>query len=465
MAATQAHLEQGARYDVELRMRTKQGEYRWFRTRGEAFRDQGGRPTLMAGFITDIDDRERAEEALREAKENLERRVEERTAKLESAREEAERSSKAKSEFLSRMSHELRTPMNAILGFAQVLESEPLDAEQAQFVREIGTAGDHLLVLINELLDLSRIDAGRMEMVVKPVGLREVLGQAVKLVGPLLEQNRIRLLDACGGEQPVLADAVRLRQVLVNLLSNAAKYNRKGGEIRIECEARGDDRLRLKVIDTGPGIAPEKLEQLFTPFERLGAERTGVDGTGIGLALSKRLMELMGGQIGVETEPGRGAAFWVELAVAPQQGGTEAKAGPVPAGATLAGAETGRRVLYVEDNAANLRLVEAMFRRERGMALITATSGEYGLELARRHRPDVILLDIHLPGMDGYALLEALRKDEQTRDIPVIALSADAMPIDVERGLAAGFSAYLTKPVRKDDLLAAFGNAMQSLAT
>jgi len=394
---------------------------------------------------------------------SLESRVDERTAQLAVANQElseavaeAVRASQAKSEFLSRMSHELRTPMNAILGFSQVLEMEPLTAEQQSFVREIHKAGEHLLELIDDLLDLSRIESGRMAMAVEAVALHGTVEQAVQLVKPLLQQRELTLLDECPQDVMVLADATRLKQVLVNLLSNAAKYNSQGGSVRIDGRLLDDNRIRLSVTDKGAGIAAEQIGMLFKPFERLGAELGAVEGTGIGLAISKRLVELMGGTIGVDSAPGQGSTFWIELPLAqsPQQA-----AAAVPAAAPGVARDT-RKILYVEDNAANLKVVEAMLRRQPGLTLLTASNGVYGLELAQRYLPHVILLDIHLPGMDGYAVLKELQSRPETRDIPVIALSADAMRLDVERGLAAGFRYYLTKPVKLQELLDTISQVM-----
>jgi PAS domain S-box-containing protein len=421
------------RHSMDHRILLPDGEVRWVNVAGVAAFDESGNPIGISGTLQDITERKRIEEALIRAK------------------EEAERSSRAKSDFLSRMSHELRTPMNAILGFAQVLEVEPLSAEQQSFVHEIHQAGDHLLELINDLLDLSRIDSGRLETALQALALGPVAAEAIQLVGPLLQQREVTLIKQCTPNIAVLADATRLKQILVNLLSNAAKYNRQGGSIRIDCHAVDADKVRFSVTDTGPGIAPDKLELLFKPFERLGAEFTAVEGAGIGLAISKRLAELMGGALGVDSTPGQGSTFWIELPLAqsPQQA-----AAALPAAAPEVAQGT-HKILYVEDNAANLKVVEALLRRQPNLTLLTASNGEYGLELARRYLPDVILLDIHLPGMDGYAVLKALRAQPETRGIPVIALSADAMPIDVERGLAAGFRDYLTKPVMMNELMRA----------
>ncbi|MDH4134052.1 MAG: ATP-binding protein, partial [Gammaproteobacteria bacterium] len=415
----------------EIRTVTSFGHEGWFDFTFVRFL-RGGEPHLLL-LVNDIDERKQAE------------------ARMTQALEQAERANKAKSEFLARMSHELRTPMNAILGFAQVLEMEKLNDEQLGFAREIESAGTHLLELINELLDLSRIETGKLATVIEKVSAPEAVRDALQITRGLMEQRNIRLLERCPvTDVQVLADPTRLKQILVNLLSNAVKYNREGGRITIGCERRNDERLRISVTDTGEGIPPEKLGSLFKPFERLGAEFGTVEGTGIGLALSKQLAELMAGTLGVDSAPGQGSTFWLEL---PCAASPEAVAAVPKAATGTAPVAESRTVLYVEDNPANLRVVEAMFRHQPHLQLLSATNGEYGLELARRYTPDAILLDIHLPGMDGYAVFEALKADPKTKDIPVIALSADAMPIDIERGLKAGFVHYLTKPIKIHDLL------------
>lgn len=429
----------GENHSIDHRIVMPDGTIRWVHEEAVAHFDVEGKPVSLSGTVQDITQRKQIEEALVKAKEL------------------AERANKGKSEFLSRMSHELRTPMNAILGFAQVLETEPLTDEQQDFVKEIDQAGHHLLELINELLDLSRIEAGRFNMVIKSVSLPIVSEQAIQLVTPLLQQKGVALLNTCDADISVLADSTRLKQVLVNLLSNAAKYNREGGSIRMECGQVGE-MLRINISDTGIGIPTEKLPRLFMPFERLGAEFTAVDGTGIGLALCKHMVELMGGQIGVESQLGQGSTFWFELPLAVFPDAVQ----PLPEVAQSS-LVSKLKILYVEDNAANLKMVEAMLRREPDMTLLTATDGKYGLELAQCYQPDVILLDIHLPGMDGYAVLKALKSRTETAAIPVIALSADAMPLDIEKGLAAGFSDYLTKPVKAMEIVDAVNRATVNL--
>ncbi len=376
----------------------------------------------------------------------LEQRVAERTREVQEA-------SRAKSEFLSRMSHELRTPLNAVLGFAQLLAPSPLGEEDRESVTQILRAGRHLLGMINEILDLARIEARRMTLSPEPIEVGEAIRAALSLVQSLAAQRRIELgaelRDA--GERHVLADRQRLQQVLLNLLSNAIKYNRDGGRVTVTAGATTGARVRIVVEDTGPGIAPARLERLFVPFERLGAEASGVEGTGLGLTLSRGLVGAMGGTLGVESREGEGATFWLELAETPRP----ADAG-VPEGAPgTAPSDAWRgKVLYIEDNLSNLKLVERIVARRPGVELLSAMQGRRGLDLAREHRPLLILLDIHLPDLPGREVLARLRADPGTRDIPVVILSADATPGQIKRLLTEGARAYLTKPVDVGQLLA-----------
>jgi PAS domain S-box-containing protein len=376
------------------------------------------------------------------------------------AKNDAERANRAKSEFLSRMSHELRTPMNAILGFAQILELDPLKPDQLDSVHEIHRAGDHLLELINELLDLSRIESGKMSIFLQPVSVKSAIAGATQIIQPLLKANGITLLNHCNDQATVLADTTRLKQVLLNLLSNAAKYSLRDGQVLISCRPLDDNRLRISVADTGPGIPAEKLASLFTPFERLGAEFSSIDGVGIGLSLAKQLTELMGGALDLDSTPGKGSTFWIDLASATHQS-PETNHKQVKDVVTIFDGHQ-FNLLYIEDNPANLRLVEALVRHHPQLQLHSAASGELGLDLARRYQPSLILLDIHLPGMDGYAVLEALKADASTHHIPVVALSADAMPHDIERGFQAGFTSYLTKPVRLNELMQAVEDVLRA---
>ena len=399
-------------------------------------RDSVGRVVAVSAIVRDITERKRAEAALRVAR-----------AEAEAAREEAEGASRAKSEFLSRMSHELRTPLNAILGFAQLLAMEGLGSERSESVGQILRAGRHLLHLIDEVLDVARIEQGRLSLVVEPVHLGEVVREALDLIRPLAAPGHIHIRsEASPFDRHLLADRQRLKQVVMNLLSNAVKYNRPGGAVTVSCRPTREGRVRIGVADTGPGIPPESMDRLFLPFERLGAEQTPVEGTGIGLSISKRLVELMGGEIGAESEVGRGSTFWVELD--PVEAPEEHEA-PVAeeAAAVPAAADGGRTVLYVEDNLANLRLVERILARRPAVRLVAAMQGGLALELAREHRPELILLDVHLPDIDGDEVLRRLRADAGTSAIPVVVVSAEATAPKIERFLAAGARAYLTKPL------------------
>ncbi|MFZ5530472.1 MAG: PAS domain S-box protein, partial [Pseudomonadota bacterium] len=372
--------------------------------------------------------------------------------KLMQARDEAEQASRAKSEFLSSMSHELRTPMNAILGFGQLLEMDrTLDGSQRESVREIVKAGNHLLSLINDVLDLAKVESGGIGISLDRVEVGRLLEECEKLAAPYAAECHVSLKlerAPCAG-LAVSADHTRLKQALLNLITNAIKYNRSGGLVTVTC--RNDNaRVRLLVKDTGHGIAKEKMSRLFQPFDRLGAELSAIEGTGIGLTLTKKLVEMMQGEIGVESEVGVGSTFWLELPLAagevtPRSEATD-EAG---ADRDIVGAP-GKTVLYIEDNPSSISLMRGIFTQRARWRLIDAASAELGLPLARARRPDAILLDINLPGMDGYALLTELRQTPELRGVPVVALSASAMERDIAKGMAAGFDAYLTKPVDVD---------------
>jgi len=374
---------------------------------------------------------------------------------LELAKRDAEAANHAKSEFLSRMSHELRTPLNSILGFAQLLQLAKLKDQDRDNVEHILKGGYHLLDLINEILDLARIEAGRLSLSPEPVRMREALKDAVDLVRPLAAERNINLNPeiAICCDHHVRADRQRLKQVLLNLLSNAIKYNRTGGSVMISCETTPDQRLRIEVADSGSGMSPESLQRIFTPFERLNADETEVGGTGLGLALARRLIEAMGGTISVESAVGLGSKFSIELELLddPSKGLDEN-----PAMAELARAASDARrgtVLYIEDNLSNLRLIERIMEHCPGVRLITAMQGQMGLDLAQTHAPDWILLDIHLPDLNGEEVLKRLRQNPRTRDIPVTVLSADATRAQITRVLQAGARDYLTKPVDVRQLL------------
>lgn len=384
---------------------------------------------------------------------------------LARVRDQALKANRAKSEFLSSMSHELRTPPNAILGFAQLLEmsrKEPLSDKQKEYVERIMAGGRHLLELINEVLDLAKIEAGKIDLAIEDLVTRTFLDDCLSLVHSMAEKRRITLVDRSARVLPALrADVTRARQVLLNLLSNAVKYNHEGGSVFLDCEVSETGLLRLSVTDTGPGIPKQRQGEIFQPFNRLGAEATEIEGTGIGLTITRRLMEQMEGAIGFSSEPGRGSTFWLEFPLAAlsaavaDAAGRPPRAAPSDDAAALAAVETSRTVLYVEDNPANLRLMEELVAEIPDFRMIAARTAETGVALAVEHRPDVVLMDINLPGMDGMAALQRLRELDATRHIPVIALSANAMPETIRRGIDSGFHRYLTKPVDVGELLIA----------
>ncbi len=380
---------------------------------------------------------------------------------LRKAKEEAERANYAKSEFLSRMSHELRTPLNSILGFAQILEMTSLETDQQDCVEHVMKGGQHLLGLINEVLDLARIEAGRLSLSPEPVDVREVIQEALSMVRILAQDQNITLkLDATADcERYIRADQQRLKQVMVNLLSNAVKYNLPNGEVVVACQEREGGLLRITVTDTGVGIAEEERSRLFRPFERVGDPSLGIEGTGLGLAICKKLMDAMEGRIGVQSSVGRGSTFWIELNSAgrPLQELEEAQG----IHAERSGGDRHlRKVLYVEDNPTNFTLMQRIVALRKELSLVGAAQGRLGLELARTEHPDLILLDLHLPDTPGQEILHQLKENPQTSEIPVVILSADATPGQIDRLLEAGAQAYLTKPLDIGSVLRIFDNLL-----
>ncbi len=365
------------------------------------------------------------------------------------AMEDAKRANMAKSDFLSRTSHELRTPLNAVLGFGQILEmSDSLGDDDREAVEQILKAGRHLLELINEVLDLSRIESGQMAISPEPVELAGLTDEALDLIRPLAQERSVRLLMDVGRcDRHVIADRQRLKQVLLNLLSNAIKYNHEGGEVAVSCVEPEQGRLRLRVQDTGPGIPAPWIDRLFEPFERLGAERGPVEGTGLGLALSSQLVKLMGGEIGVDSREGEGSTFWLELPSTDAPGAARIERVHVGRRQLRPAPSSGhRRLLLIEDNLSNIKVIQQLMGRRPHIELLPAITGGLGIELARQHRPDLILLDQHLPDVTGAEVLRRLQADPATRHIPVVVLSADATDGQIRRMLELGAVEYLTKP-------------------
>ena len=376
---------------------------------------------------------------------------------LNNAMAVAEKANLAKSDFLSSMSHELRTPLSAILGFAQLMESgsPPPTTSQKRSIDQILKAGWYLLELINEILDLALIESGKLPLSLEPISLTEVMLECQAMIEPQAQKSGIRMtFPQFDCPYFVKADRTRVKQVLINLLSNAIKYNKAGGTVVVDCIASTPERVRICVKDTGEGLTPDKLTQLFQPFNRLGKEAGIEEGTGIGLMVSKRLVELMKGEIGVESTVGKGSVFWIELNLTaePQPAAAAAEPTAVAQAQVQADAQL-RTLLYVEDNPANLMLVEDLIARRPDIRLLSAADGNRGIEIARASRPDVILMDINLPGISGIQALKILRADPATAHIPVVALSANAIPRDIERGLEAGFFRYLTKPIKVNEFL------------
>ena len=386
---------------------------------------------------------------------------------LNEAMTAAEKANLAKSDFLSSMSHELRTPLNAILGFAQLMESgSPLPTtSQKRSIDQILQAGWYLLELINEILDLALIESGKLSLSLEPVSLAEIMHECQDMVEPQARKRGISVVFP-KFEMPyyVKADPTRMKQVLINLLSNAIKYNKVDGTVVVDCIESTEECIRICVKDSGEGLATDKLTQLFEPFNRLGKETSNEEGTGIGLVMTKRLVELMGGVIGVESTVGEGSVFWIEMKLTAKRqfiiNGDELMV------VAQVHADTQSRILlYVEDNPANLMLVEDLLERRPDIRLLTAMDGSRGIEIARASQPDVILMDINLPGISGINALKILAEDSATAHIPVIALSANAMPHDIEKGLQAGFFRYLTKPIKVNEFMNTLDVAMEFATT
>lgn len=452
-AAINAAIEAKGMFELEHRVRRVDGELGWIHSRAVPLLDKDGAILEWFGTATDVTVRKGIE------------------AELVAALADAEDANRAKSDFLSRMSHELRSPLNAVLGFAQLLQSgtPPPTARQKESVGEILTAGWYLLDLIDEILDLSLIDSGRLSCVLESVPLAGVLGDCEAMLRAKAEARSIRLnLPQIDDGCMVIADATRLRQVFLNLICNAIKYNREAGTVQVHAETIGQRRIRIRIEDSGSGLSPEQLGKIFRPFERLGQEAGGIEGTGIGLALSKRLVELMGGRIGVQSAVGEGSVFWVELdRPDTQASATEsvriATEAPLRREDQRARAAVGVRlhtVLCVEDNRANQLLMRRLLARRSDVRTLLVGDAEHGVQLANEQQPDVILMDINLPGLSGLEAMTRLGANRATAHIPVIAVSAMATQHDIDKGMRAGFFRYLTKPIKTDDLNEALDAAL-----
>jgi len=427
-------------FDVEYRVVCRSGEIRWVRGRGKAVFNESGKPVMMSGSNMDITEVKRAEERVLLAK------------------EQAEKANQAKSAFLSSMSHELRTPLNAILGYTQLFEYDGnLSREQVTNIREIRKAGEHLLQLINDVLDLAKIESGKMMVSLEPVLVSRVIKECFTFVQPQADALGIRLYATLADQEKtyVVADLVRFKQALLNLLSNAIKYNIVGGEVEVRLDVQPMDQLRITVRDTGRGIPADRQHEVFQPFNRLSAENSNIEGSGVGLVITKQLVEMMHGNLDFSSAEAIGTSFWIDLPTAGEWNLANTENVQSHMDYTPAALQINRqcKILYVEDNPTNIRLLQQIFARYPQLSLDIAEEAFLGIYKARSLLPDAIILDINLPGMDGYEVLNVLRRDDLTKEIPIIGLSANAMPYDIERGKSAGFFDYLTKPVQINQLI------------
>ena len=446
-------LREGKLTNYELTALARDGKRTVVSYNASTFHDRDRKLQGVFAAARDVTERKQFEQALQDT--NIE---------MEKARQAAEKANLAKSEFLSSMSHELRTPLNAVLGFAQLMASETPAPSQPQqrSIDQILKGGWYLLRLINEILDLAMIESGKVTMSEEAMSLLDVLQDCQAMIAPQAEKRGISMhFPRCGKAFYVHADRTRVKQVMINLLSNAIKYNQSGGSVKVDCRQYGD-KVRTSVTDSGAGLNAEQMSQLFQPFNRLGQESSTEEGTGIGLVVTKQLVELMGGTIGVDSTVGLGTTFWVEFQAsrAPELHLEEGEVLPV----VQENQESQRTLLYVEDNPANLALVEQLIARRSDLKLLTAIDAHLGIDLARTYQPDVILMDINLPGISGYGALNILHDDPLTSHIPVMALSANAVPRDIEKGLEAGFFRYLTKPIKVVEFMDALDVALHHAA-
>ena len=441
-------VEHGEEYDIKHRVVWPDGSVHWLHEKGDVVRDRNGRASHMLGVVQDITQLKLAEQ------------------EMIAAREEAEMANQAKSQFLSSMSHELRTPMNAIMGFSQLLElnekANLTDAQQTS-IREINVAGKHLLNLIDGVLDLAKIESGKIALSQDNVCINELVSESLQLIMPLAVKRSIGIKLVYNEKQIELSelsvkclrvntDETRLKQVILNLMSNAVKYNNDNGRIEVNIQQQAD-RFHFAVTDTGNGLSPEQQQNLFTAFNRLGAEKSGIEGTGIGLYITRKIIELMKGSIGCDSKEGEGSTFWFDIPLSENRVEAEPDNDIKEKNSLRKWRGEKHSILYIEDNPANLRLVEQLVASIPELHMWSAPEPLLGLELAMEYRPDIILLDINLPGMDGYQVLEQLKNNSSTRHITVIAVSANAMPADIEKGIASGFDAYITKPVNVVELM------------
>lgn len=442
------------KYDI--RRPPEQGggfEVRYWSPRNAPVHDEDGELRYIIHRVEDVTDFVRLEQLEEQQKvANAEMQVEllQRSKELEDVNQRLRLADSAKSEFLSRMSHELRTPLNAVLGFGQLLQMDELTQVQSENVAQILRSGRHLLNLINEVLDITAIETGRMTLSVEPVQLDEVVSEAASLIGPTAQELSVKVVIEYGPPIWVAADRRRLLQILLNVLSNGVKYNRSGGSVNVSMGSN-DGTMWIEVIDSGHGIPRQMLGRLFVPFDRLGMEATAVEGVGLGLSLSKTLVEAMGGAIRIKSVVDEGTTVRIELPGAsgkidlPPQPVIDVDAPTEP----LVG-----RLLYIEDNASNVRLIERILERRPGVELMTSAQGSLGLEMARDNDPNLVLLDLHLPDMHGSDVLNELRSDPRTAKVPVVILSADATANQVKKLFAAGANDYLTKPLDVTQILA-----------
>jgi len=425
-------------YQVELRLRCKDNSWKWVLCRGKVInKDSTGNPIKMMGLHTDIGNRKALELEIRQEKEH------------------ANKANKAKSEFLSSMSHELRTPLNAILGFSQLMAddpSEPLTENQADSVHYILKSGKHLLTLINDILDLSKIESGNVDLSIEPLSINDILDECISLIRPFAEMHdiTINLQNRENNLFQVLADYTRIKQVILNLLSNAIKYNSKNGGVTLNYEVIENNKLRIIIKDTGSGIAKDQQSKLFSPFERLGAENSDIEGTGIGLVVCKELMEKMQGLIGFKSEMGVGSSFWVEIPLSTQKKSNQTDS--LSDETKSNNDNVSGTILYIEDNPANVRLVEKIVSRFTGLKLISTHTAELGISIAYSKDISLILMDINLPGINGIEALHELRANPKTQSIPIVAVSAEATTKSINRGIDAGFNQYLSKPFHLPDM-------------